>query len=49
MKVKCLECGHVGEAVFPPPKGTKYGEEAQSVPACAKCKSGNITRLESVI
>jgi len=46
MKVKCLDCGYVGESAFPPPKGSKYGEESQSIPACAKCKGVNITRLE---
>jgi len=36
----------VREAAYPPPKGSRHGEEYQEIPACAKCKSGNITRLE---
>ena len=46
MKVKCKECGHIGEAIIPPPKGSKGGEESQSIPACAKCLSGNLIRLD---
>jgi len=46
MKVECKDCGHVGEAAYPPPKGSRLGNEFQSIPACAKCRSGNIRRLE---
>ena len=45
MKVEWKDCGHVGEAVIPPPKGSRLGEKSQKIPACAKCRSGNIIRL----
>jgi len=45
MKVKCLDCGHVGESAIFPPKISRDGIESQAIPACAKCRSGNITRV----
>jgi len=40
--VKCKNCGHVGEAIFPPPKGSPLGDEFQAVPACAECGSADV-------
>lgn len=45
MKVECEDCGYVGEAGYPPPKASRRGDEYQMIPACAKCRSGNIVRL----
>jgi hypothetical protein len=46
MKVKCLDCEHVGYAKEYGPSLSEHGDKTQISPACAKCKSENITRVD---